>query len=307
MPSKTPVSIDFIAKSLDIKGNDPFEAGAVGYSTRALAQASLPHKDPGDTLPAWIRRNGHICLSITPHSYINADGEEVKIGYPFGVYPRLLLIYLCRQAVITKSREITLGASLSSFMRELGIEATGGSSGTINRFKDQMRRLLYANISFTFSKAKGEEGGIPDEAVLKQPIAHKIMFWWNDTSPDPSSLFESYIVLSEDFYQEIIKHPVPLDMRAIAALRRTPLGLDLYTWLTYRVFWLKKPQKITWKALQLQIGSEYRTTKNFKQRTIGQLKIIHALWDDLKTRKCDGGFYLYPSPPHISQRTIPKL
>ena len=47
-------------------------------------------------------------------------------------------------------------------------------------------------------------------------------------------LFESKIELGEKFFQEIIRNPVPLDMNILKALKRSPLGLDLYLWLTYR-------------------------------------------------------------------------
>jgi hypothetical protein len=40
-----------------------------------------------------------------------------------------------------------LGMSLSIFMAQLGLQATGGHCGTIPRFRDQMQRLLGASIS----------------------------------------------------------------------------------------------------------------------------------------------------------------
>ena len=48
--------------------------------------------------------------------------------------------------------------------------------------------------------------------------------------------------LSESFFNEIIRHPVPIDMNTLAALKRSSLGLDLYLWLTYRIFTLTSPQ-----------------------------------------------------------------
>ena len=51
-------------------------------------------------------------------------------------------------------------------------------------------------------------------------------------------LFESKIELGEKFFNEIIHNPVPLDMNILGALKRSPLGLDLYMWLTYRTFGL---------------------------------------------------------------------
>ena len=47
------------------------------------------------------------------------------------------------------------------------------------------------------------------------------------------------------FFNEIIQHPVTLDMNTLTALKRCSLGLDLYLWLTYRTFALRAPQRLT--------------------------------------------------------------
>ena len=49
--------------------------------------------------------------------------------------------------------------------------------------------------------------------------------------PDEPVLWESKIELGEKFFNEIINHPVPLDMNTLTALKRCSLGLDLYLWL----------------------------------------------------------------------------
>ena len=41
---------------------------------------------------------------------------------PFGNIPRLLLAWVCTEAVRTQRRELVLGSSLSKFMRKLGME-----------------------------------------------------------------------------------------------------------------------------------------------------------------------------------------
>ena len=51
--------------------------------------------------------------------------------------------------------------------------------------------------------------------------------------------WDSKIELSEKFFHEIIRHPVPLDMNTLTALKWSSLGLDLYLWLTYRTFTLR--------------------------------------------------------------------
>ena len=71
-------------------------------------------------------------------------------------------------------------------------------------------------------------------------VADRTEFWWNERKPDQPSLWESKIRLGEDLFNEIISHPVPLDMNILKALKRCALGLDLYMWLTYRTFALPR-------------------------------------------------------------------
>ena len=58
--------------------------------------------------------------------------------------------------------------------------------------------------------------------------------------------------LEEDFFNEIIRCPIPIDMNTLRAMKRSPLGLDLYLWLTYRTFALKRPLRLTWRQLYRQ-------------------------------------------------------
>ena len=69
-------------------------------------------------------------------------------------------------------------------------------------------------------------------------------------------LWESKIELGEKFFHEIIRHPVPLDMNTLKALKRCSLGLDLYLWLTYRTFALRAPLRLTWQHLYHQFDAD---------------------------------------------------
>ena len=69
------------------------------------------------------------------------------------------------------------------------------------------------------------------QATVNALIARRTEFWWNERKPDEQTLWESKIELSEDFFNEIIRHPVPLDMNTLTALKRCSLGLDIYLWL----------------------------------------------------------------------------
>ena len=41
------------------------------------------------------------------------------------------------------------------------------------------------------------------------------------------------MLLAEEFYRALINNPVPVDMRALRALKQSPLALDLYALATH--------------------------------------------------------------------------
>ena len=288
-----------VAMILREMGN-PAQSGQLGFSTRTLVQANLPHSNPGKDQRTWFRQNGDFSLVI--QSDVNVDpktGTEKIIGIPYGTVPRLVLFYLCSEAIRTKSRQIGLGDSLGAFLTDLGLKSTGGKKGDITRFKNQIKRLVTAKIKFQYD-------GDNAEAAFNASIAKKHFFFW-DQNPEQPSLFESNVVLDHDFYEEIIAAPVPLHLGVVHALKSSSFALDLYTWLTYRVSRLEKPIFIKWSDLELQVGADYSDTKNFSRRArqvLGEVKTLwpHLDYDDSKR----GGFMLKPCTPSVPKKNLPK-
>jgi Plasmid encoded RepA protein len=91
-------------------------------------------------------------------------------------------------------------------------------------------------------------------------------------------------------------------MRALRALKQSPLALDLYTWSTYRVFSVNRkqtPQFIPWEGLKTQMGSEYGTTKDFKKKALAALNKVRSVYPALKISPARGGFILHPGPTAV--------
>ena len=63
---------------------------------------------------------------------------------------------------------------------------------------------------------------------------------WYSRAPDQKLLLgdcQNVIVLSDEFYREILDHPIPTDLEAAKALSSSPAALDLFIWLSYRCFY----------------------------------------------------------------------
>ena len=212
---------------------------ALGFMARTMALCSLPRTNPGNR-HQYKRANG-------PYKLVMVAGADNKL--PYGNLPRLLMAWLCTEAVRTGSRVLILGRSLSEFMRTLDIYSTsGGTSGGRTRLRNQMKRLFGCSVSLIYEDERGQ-------ATVSSLIARRTEFWWNERKPDEPMLWESKIELSEDFFNEIIQHPVPIDMNTLKALKRCALGLDLYLWLTYRIFTLRAPLRLTWRQLYQQFDT----------------------------------------------------
>jgi len=275
-----------VEDSLALEAESAKEAGAVGYMARALVQATMPHSKPKET--SFVRENGAFSMAIMAHP---------KVGLPYGSVPRLLVAYLTTEAVRSKSREIELGDTLSAFMAELGEVPTGGRWGSITRVKEQTKRLFASNIACTYTSDDRDAG-------VNLAVADSYELWWNPKNPDQASMFTSFVKLGERFFEEVTQNPVPVDLRALKALKKSPMALDTYCWLTYRMSYLSKPTVIPWEALQMQFGAEYKVTRQFKAAFLRHLKAVLLMYPDAHVQPVEHGLELRPSRPHIPK--LPK-
>ena len=136
----------------------------LGFMARLLALCSLPRTNPGTRLQ-YKRVNG-------PYTLVMFSSGETKL--PYGTLPRLLLAWVCTEAVRTQHRELILGDSLSAFMRKLEIYNDGGALR--GRLQEQMRRLFNAHVQLIYKDAHGE-------ASVNSLVADRTEFWWNTKRP----------------------------------------------------------------------------------------------------------------------------
>lgn len=251
------------------------------YAPTVLIRATLPHRRVDGT--EFMRTNGNYCLSILAPS---------RVGIPFGTIPRLVMIWITTQIKITNSRDIYMGRSCRQFMASLGLDSTGGKQGSIGRLRQQMGSLFQCAISFY-------EHTEFSEFETGMRIADASAFWW---SPMPQIDFEAgYLRVSEVFFNEVMRAAFPVDARAIRQLRQSPLALDIYMWLTHRVYSLGKPCFISWGALSEQFGSSYKHLWHFEAAFVRSLTKVKQVYPEIEVYIVRGnGLRLYPSKTHVS-------
>lgn len=92
-------------------------------------------------------------------------------------------------------------------------------------------------------------------------------------------------------------------MRVLKAVRNSPLAIDCYAWLTFRMSYIKRPTVIPWAALLGQFGAGYPQTprglRDFRVNFLRALRRVLALYDGAKITPATDGVRLSPGRPHV--------
>ena len=109
-------------------------ADDLAFLHSGLAQTCLPHSRPADDKALWCRQSGRFSLIVQPG--VIDDGRVVRhVGVPYGSRARLILLHLQSEGL--KSRTVSLGPTLSAFLRSLGLPVSGHPSGSIVAIREQ--------------------------------------------------------------------------------------------------------------------------------------------------------------------------
>ena len=291
---------EFMLRAVPIDDHDPLQYG-LGFQARLWAQVSLPYRNPGDVAD-WQRQNGSVTLVIDPAVLSRGPDGRVRRGFPYGVIPRLLLTWLATEAVRTKDRQLFLGPSLSSFLKQLGLSRQGGKRGDLTRLRDQVQRLAGSRLTVL------DERDLDGRRHSKMESVQVATGWelWLSPNDGQQTLWPSSVTLSTEFYQSILAAPIPINLdhlAALRALRGSGLSIDIYTWLAWRMFNLKSSTLITWQRLAQQFGTDYKLVRQFKAHFLKQLRPVTIVYPEAKIAVADHGLLLSPSPTPVRPKS----
>ena len=119
-------------------------------------------------------------------------------------------------------------------------------------------------------------------------------------------MWPGVLTLSTPFFETMLEYAVPLDHRALSALKHSALALDVYSWLAHRLYRIdrRRPAMLSWGNLRQQFGQEYGDAKNFKKAFRIALRQAHAVYPDAALEEVAGGLRLQYSPPPIRQARV---
>lgn len=258
------------------------------YQHTVFCQTSLPYRNPGDEARTWERKNGDVQLKVLAGEAMHPDrGQFVQVGLPFGPKCRLVLMHINQRAIVTESPQIEVEDTLSKFVRKvLNLDLHGRN---IRVVKDQLARLSASSIRLGIVR-DGHALTVNSQIVTAFDV-------WFPKDDRQRVLWPSTIQLSQEYFQSLMNHAVPLDEAHIAALSHSALALDIYTWLAQRLHRIPagKPVRVSWAALHGQFGQGYNPDHMSKFRQVFRvaLKEVRTVYKAARIDDDD------PRPPRI--------
>jgi hypothetical protein len=278
--------IDAAADIIETQANSP------EFLHSVLCQVGLPRSKT--EARSFQRSSGTAVIEIEAGK-LYRRGQLVPAPLPYGAKPRLVLLHLCAEAMRTQCPEIEVGRSAREFLGRLGL--SNGGDGYA-RFRAQMEALAACRMTL------GMQAGGKEITINTQPISR--FEAWMQHDGKSLGLWPGSMTLSGEFYGTLLEHAVPLDPRAITALQKSALALDVYTWLAHRLCRVRKDAgvKLSWANLRQQFGQEYATSKDFKHEFRDALTKVYAVYADARISEEAGGLRLYSSPPPVPKSQV---
>lgn len=268
------------------------------YQHSVLCHTCLPYRNPGDARRRWQARNGFLTLEIDAgRVYDHRVGHFVDVGLPFGPKPRLVLYHLNAEALRTRSPVIELEESLTAFVRRtLELDAHGRN---IRAVRDQLTRL--AASDFRIGRGDAESSSTVHGRILQG------VNLWTPQDSDTQVLWPTQVRFSQEYFESLSRHAVPLNETAVARLSHNAMALDIYAWLAQRLHRVEtgKSPLISWTALSEQFGNGYAQVRGFRRvfkRTLAQVKVVYP---DANVEVTADGMRLKRSRPPVARRLLP--
>ena len=269
------------------------------FQSSVLAHCYLPRREP-DLAPneIWQTESGKMSLYVMPMPVIDPKTHALHyLGLPYGAKARIILSNLNTIALKTQSRTIELPAdNLTDFTTFMGFSEGGSQIATI---RDQISRMASCVIRMAYDGADGQEN-------INLPLVTGFTLM-PENKANQLALWPSKIVLSEEYFNNLIEHAVPLAKSHLLALSGNVTALDAYTFLAHRLHRIpaNKPLFLTWKHLYDQFGRDYTRIADFRLNFIKTLKLVKSLYTDARFEmKAGRGIVFFYSIPPIPKRLI---
>jgi hypothetical protein len=269
------------------------EDTGLGFAYSGWAQVSLPVNRPADDA-IWSIASDRVKLLIEPGRRLKGDEYEL-IGVPWGCHARLILLWLQSEALRTNSRQVELGGSMREWLGRIGVSVGGKTDRSV---REQAERISRCRLTFHLMGTNGS-------GLVNQSIVDKALFIdVNEKNERQGRLSLEVAQLSEGFFEQLKRHPMPLEEAAIRALSNNAKALDVYLWLAYRLHSLKADKLVTWSALKSQFGIGTAAMFNFRSKFTTTLGLATAVYPAARLDVTEQGVIIKPSRPPVTPKLL---
>lgn len=276
--------------------NDGDEKEQIGYVSSIFTQVSLPYRSLSKDCRDYIKQGRNVSLTLTSGFLQNERGISELQQLPFGVKPRLFLIHIFSSCVIHRTNEVELSSTLSELLKTLSITPSYGKNGSIPAFYSQLKRLVATHFTIGISYKKHSK------TIFHQPFS-EIELWY-DKKDQQTSFYKNKVTLSLDFYNYLIAHAIPLDLKIVRQLSQSARQLDIYTYLTSRLLDIPRDRSVLlrWPVVLEQFSNlgHRANLKSFKQKFLHDLRVVQKLYP-CKLDVTPYGLIMFYSPPSVKQ------
>lgn len=263
----------------------------MAFTHAVLCQVGLPRSKVVER--EFLRQSGAAWVNVQAGVLDEGHGPVLQ-PLPYGAMPRLALAWVSTYAKRHNTREIPIGDSAAEFLRLMGMDDQGARYVTLRK---QMHALAACRLQL----------GYRGRTFNGQPV-EQFDAWVSNKGANQKALWPGVMLLSDGYHKELMEHGVPLDNRALQALKGSALALDVYTWLAHRLHRIEGRSVILhWKSLREQFAQEYQgqdADKDFKKKFLPALHAALAVYPQAKVKSVTGGLLLAASPPPVPYRSL---
>jgi hypothetical protein len=263
------------------------------YLHAVLCQVGMPRAATEER--EFIRESGLVSMKLEAGSLYNGQ-RFVKQPLPYGSRPRLVMVHISGEAIRTQRREIEIGDSIREFLGRLEIGDNGGPRGGYTMFKKQMMALAACRLTLGM-RMDGRAVTINTQPITRFEA-------WLQPQGGQHTLWPGELQLSQEFFETLAGHAVPLDPRALGVLKDSALALDIYTWLAHRLCRVNGQARLSWRNLRDQFGQEYADPRDFKKAFRHALRRVLSVYSDARVEEEPGGLLLKSSRPPLAKTQV---
>lgn len=225
------------------------------------AGAKIVHREYGN-------KNNRVSITLTGGFH---KGKQLPL--PSSIIGRRLFYYLVSEVRRTGNPTIQLDGS-PKFLKKIGIAECGAQR---KRLRTEILRLSYTAITIEHFNAKGDLLAVPSIPVFNEIALYDFC------NEKQLPLFGSFLTFSQPFTDAILGQPhQPIKAEAIKQIK-SPLGIDIYLWLSRRTQTVYESKTFTWKMMKQQFGLPKERMHRFKElftRAFGYACQHMNTWND---------------------------